>query len=246
MRQILKDGFIELGLSCSELQLKQLEKYAELLVLRNKSVNLTGITDLREIAQKHFLDSASALCAGAGGKRIIDVGTGAGFPGLVLKILRPELELTLLDSLNKRLDFLRETVDALSLDNVTFIHSRAEDGGHRKELRESFDIAVSRAVAALPLLSELCLPFVSVGGSFLALKGPAAFEEAENAARAITILGGEIKEIADVHVPGTELEHKIVVIKKVRHTPIKLPRKPALISKNPIETCYNITKRPVK
>lgn len=246
MRQILIDGFNDMGLECSELQLNQLEKYAELLVLRNKSVNLTGITDLHEIARKHFLDSASALSSVTVGKRIIDVGTGAGFPGLVLKILRPDLELTLLDSLNKRLDFLREVTENLNLDNVTFVHSRAEDGAHKKELRESFDVAVSRAVAALPLLCELCLPFVSVGGSFLALKGPAAAEEAENAARAITILGGELKEITDAPVPGTDLKHKIVVIKKVRHTPIKLPRKPALISKNPIETCYNIPKRPVK
>lgn len=178
--------------------------------------------------------------------KVIDVGTGAGFPGLVLKIMKPEIKLTLLDSLNKRLTFLKEVIHKLGIEGVELIHSRAEDGGHKRELRESFNTVVSRAVAQLPLLSELCLPYAKQGGAFLALKGPAADEEIASAKRAITILGGENAGVYNAPVPGTELEHKIVIIKKVRHTPIKFPRKPGLISKTPIETCYNIPKKTAK
>ena len=246
MIDILKTGFDQMNIPWDDDKIRKLCEYADLLVEWNEKMNLTAITDPKDIAVKHFLDSASALTTEKVRGRVIDVGTGAGFPGLVLKIMKPEIKLTLLDSLNKRLVFLQEVIDTLGIEGVELIHSRAEDGGHNKALRERFDVAVSRAVAQLPLLSELCLPYVRVGGDFLALKGPSADEEVDSAKRAVSILGGEFEKVADVHIPFGDMDHKIVAIKKVRHTPIKFPRKPALISKNPIETCYNIRKKPAK
>lgn len=246
MIEILKKGFDSLDIPWSDKQIAQLEKYAALLVEWNEKINLTAITEPVDIATKHFLDSAAALTTGMVEGRVIDVGTGAGFPGLVLKIMKPEIKLTLLDSLNKRLNFLREVTSELGIEGVEFVHSRAEDGAHKAELRESFDTVVSRAVAQLPLLSELCIPYVKQGGTFLALKGPAADDEINDAKRAITILGGDNPAVYNAKVPGTDLEHKIVIIKKVRRTPIKFPRKPGLITKSPIETCYNITKKTAK
>ena len=246
MIDILKKGFDELGLPWDEHKIQQLVTYAKLLVEWNEKMNLTAITEPQDIAVKHFLDSAAALTTGKIDGRVIDVGTGAGFPGLVLKIMKPEIKLTLLDSLNKRLVFLEEVIKELGIKGVELIHSRAEDGGHNTALREKFDVSVSRAVAQLPLLSELCLPYVKVSGTFLALKGPSAEEEVELAKRAVAILGGDYEGVSDVHIPEGDMEHKIVIIKKVRHTPIKFPRKPALISKNPIETCYNIPKKTTK
>lgn len=246
MNEILKNGLDSLRIPWDDDKIEQLVEYSKLLVEWNEKINLTAITNPSEIATKHFLDSATALCTGKVEGRVIDVGTGAGFPGLVLKILKPKIKLTLLDSLNKRLIFLEDVIQRLGIDGVELVHSRAEDGARRSELRERFDTAVSRAVAQLPLLSELCLPYVKQGGSFLALKGPAAEEEIHLARRAVTILGGAESEVFNTPVPGTDLEHKIIIIKKVRHTPIKFPRKPGLISKSPIETCYNLPKNPAK
>lgn len=242
MEDILKNGFEKLNIPYSSTQLEQLGEYARLLKEWNGKINLTAITEDSEIAVKHFIDSASALTTGKITGKVIDVGTGAGFPGLVLKIMCPEIKLTLLDSLNKRLTFLKDVTERLGIKDVEFVHSRAEDGGHKPEMRERFDTVVSRAVAALPLLSELCIPYVKKNGYFIALKGPAAEDEVISAKRAISILGGETEGISDVEIDGAN--HKLVIIKKVRHTPIKLPRKPALISKAPIESCYNISKRP--
>lgn len=238
MREILQKGFDKMGIPWDHEKISSLEKYAELLKEWNEKMNLTAITDTEGIAVKHFLDSASALTTGKIKGKVIDVGTGAGFPGLVLKIMNPEIKLTLLDSLNKRLVFLKEVLDTLGITDVELVHSRAEDGAHKREYREKYDVAVSRAVAALPLLSELCLGYVKKGGSLVALKGPSVTEEAKDAKRAIYILGGETESILESHVPDSEMEHKIIIIKKVRHTPIKFPRKPALITKSPIETCY--------
>jgi len=242
----LINGFNAMGIPCKDKQIKQLEIYAERLVEWNEKINLTGITDFKEIAVKHFLDSASAICTGKIKGKVIDVGTGAGFPGLVLKIMKPEIELTLLDSLKKRLVFLEAVIDELGLGNVKLVHSRAEDGAHKPEYRERFDTAVSRAVASMPLLCELCLPYVMQGGSFIALKGPAADEELKDAKKAISILGGSNATVKDALVPESELNHKIIIVKKARQTPIRFPRKPALISKNPIESCYNPSKKPAK
>lgn len=242
MRELIKNGAKELNITLSGGQIEQLVKYAAMLVRWNEKMNLTAITDNEGIATKHFLDSMSALTTGRVFGRVIDVGTGAGFPGLVLKIAKPELDLTLLDSLNKRVTFLRALGGELGLDGVEYIHSRAEDGGQSALYRGKFDTVVSRAVANMAVLSEWCLPFLKVGGRFLALKGPLAGEELKNAKRAISILGGEVEEVREVKIPFTELEHKIIIVKKVRQTPIKYPRKPGIAAKNPIEQCYNLRK----
>lgn len=242
MRELLKSGCDRLGIEISQLQLTQLETYATLLVEWNEKINLTAITDTEGIAVKHFLDSISAICTGKIGKKVIDVGTGAGFPGLVLKIMKPEIELTLLDSLNKRINFLKAVCDELELDGVEFVHSRAEDGGMNRAYRGKFDTVVSRAVANMTTLSEWCIPYLKQGGYFLALKGPLADDELTAANRAITILGGEVENVFEADIPHSDLHHKIISVKKVRQTPMKFPRKPAIAAKMSIEQCYNLRK----
>lgn len=238
MREILKSGSTELGCELSDVQTDKLISYARLLTQWNEKINLTAITDDFSIATKHFLDSMSAIKTGYVIGKTIDVGCGAGFPGLVLKIAKPEIELTLLDSLNKRINFLKSVCEELEIDGVNFEHSRAEDGARR--MREQFDTVVSRAVANMSALSELCIPFLKVGGRFLALKGPLAEQELKDAKRAISILGGEVEEVFDAHIPHTELNHKIIIVKKVRHTPMQYPRKAGIVTKNPIDSCYNL------
>lgn len=242
MRELLKSGCEQLGIDISDLQLTQLETYAKLLVEWNEKINLTAITDTEGIAVKHFLDSISSICTKKIGKKVIDVGTGAGFPGLVLKIMKPEIELTLLDSLNKRINFLKAVCDELGLDDVEFVHSRAEDSGMNRAYRAKFDTVVSRAVANMTTLSEWCIPFLKQDGYFLALKGPLADDELNNAKRAITILGGEVERTFEADIPHSELHHKIIIVKKVRQTPMKFPRKPAIAAKMSIEQCYNLRK----
>ncbi len=242
MIDILRDGFKELKIEINDGQIEQLVAYARLLIEWNEKINLTAICDEEGIATKHFLDSGAALRTGYVNGKVIDVGTGAGFPGLVLKILKPEIELTLLDSLAKRLNFLTAVSEEIGAE-AEMVHARAEDGG--RTMREQFDTAVSRAVANMTVLSELCLPFVKVGGYFLALKGPLADEELENAKRAIYVLGGEVVGIFAVDIPKTDLNHKIIIVKKVRHTLRQYPRKPGIAAKNPIGSCYNLKKKPI-
>ncbi|MBR5809133.1 MAG: 16S rRNA (guanine(527)-N(7))-methyltransferase RsmG [Clostridia bacterium] len=241
MKEILENGFAELGISASEKQISQLIRYSELLVDWNTKINLTAICDEKGIAQKHFLDSATALLTGFVNGKVIDVGTGAGFPGFVLKIMNPEIELTLLDSLLKRINFLKTVGDDIEVD-AEYIHARAEDGA--RMYREKYDTVVSRAVANMTVLSELCLPFLKVGGYFLALKGPLADEELSSAKKAIHILGGEVTNVFSAKIPGTDLNHKIIIVKKVRHTPQQYPRKPGIATKNPLGSCYNLKKKP--
>lgn len=238
MKDILKSGSIELGHELNDEQIEKLVKYSELLVSWNEKMNLTAITDEESIATKHFLDSMSAISTGYVKGKTIDVGCGAGFPGLVLKIAKPDIDLTLLDSLNKRITFLKAVCEELNIDDVRFEHSRAEDGARR--MREQFDTVVSRAVANMSVLSELCIPFLKIGGRFLALKGPLADEELKEANRAITILGGEVEDIFQAKIPHTDLSHKIIIVKKVRHTPMQYPRKAGIVTKNPIDSCYNL------
>lgn len=233
MKERLIKGFSELNIEVSEKQLNQLIRYAELLVEWNEKMNLTAITEPIEIAEKHFLDSAMCLRTGISGK-VIDVGTGAGFPGLVLKILKPEIELCLLDSLQKRIGFLQTVCDELNLTGVEFVHARAEDGGQDKKLREKFDFSVARAVANLATLSEYCMPFVKVNGKFIAMKGPKAEEEIANGKNAVGKLGGEISSILEEKVPGTELSHVIISVNKIRQTPSQFPRKAGKPSKQPL------------
>jgi len=238
MKEILKSGSEQLGIELDNEKIEQLMTYSSMLKEWNEKINLTAITDDEGIATKHFLDSMSAICTGYVNSKVIDVGCGAGFPGLVLKIAKPEIELTLLDSLNKRINFLKEVSTELNLCGISFEHSRAEDGARR--MREQFDTVVSRAVANMTVLSELCLPFLKVGGHFLALKGPLAEQELTDAKRAINILGGEVLDVFEAKIPHTDLSHKIIIVKKVRHTPMQFPRKAGIVTKNPIDSCYNL------
>ena len=213
----------------------EFEVYEKLLLEWNQKINLTAITEHKDIETKHFLDSLTPLeYRDFKNKYVIDVGTGAGFPGLPLKIAVPEIRLCLMDSLNKRINFLNEVTDALKLENVDCVHSRAEDGARDKKYREKFDIAISRAVAALNVLAEYDLPFVKAGGEMIALKGPSAFDEIKQAEKAIKTLGGEISDVKETELSGTDLKHTIVFIKKIKATPAVNPRKATKISKNPI------------
>ncbi len=218
-----------------ERKAKQLELYGNLLVEWNEKMNLTAITEPKEVVFKHFLDCLLFFkCIDLPqNASVIDVGTGAGFPGVVLKIARPDIKLTLLDSLNKRITFLNEVIEKLGLENTEVVHLRAEDGAKKAEYRESFDIATARAVAPLNVLSEYCLPYVKKGGMFVSLKGPQAAEEIYGAEKAISLLGGEkpllfTEEIEEIGV------RSIIKIKKISQTPPKYPRNSAKISKQPL------------
>lgn len=231
MGPILTEGLPQVGaeVSC----IPQLEQFSQLLLAKNEVMNLTAITDPDQVATLHFLDSLSVWQgADLSGKEIIDVGTGAGFPGVPLKIAHPDIRLTLLDSLNKRVDFLREVCDTLSLTDVTCVHGRAEEfaAGHR----EQYDAAVSRAVANLRLLAELCLPLVKVGGVFLAMKSTECEEELAEAKNAIKLLGGKTERVVDYTIPTTDVVHRLVVIRKLSPTPAKYPRRFAQIKKQPL------------
>ena len=221
------------SLPLDERALGRFRRYYELLTEWNKVMNLTAISGEEDTARLHFLDCAAlAGLTELRGKRVIDVGTGAGFPGLVLKILCPETELVLLDSLEKRVRFLKTVCAELGFDDVLCLHARAEEAP--PQLRESFDLACSRAVARLNLLAELCLPFVKTGGLFAAMKGPDAAEELREAEKGLRLLGGEIERVAEYPVPGTELRHNAVLIRKASETPKKYPRKWAQMKKNPL------------
>ncbi len=228
------------GVEVSGETIQKLDIYARLLVEWNEKMNLTAITDPVGIAVKHFADSLTAApLLPEGAFSLIDVGTGAGFPGVPLALLRPDCRLTLLDSLNKRLTFLETVCREVDLP-VTLIHARAEEGGQNPDLREKYDVACARAVAALPTLSEYCLPFVKVGGRFIALKGPDADRELEDARRGVGVLGGKIVGTQALTLPaepmeGIEpMERRIVRIDKVKHTPAAYPRHGSKIKKNPL------------
>lgn len=234
MKNLLNEGAKTLGISLNDVQLDNFMKYMELLLEWNENVNLTAITEPREVITKHFLDSLTALNLIPDGASVADIGCGAGFPGLPLKLARDDIKLTLLDSLAKRINFLNAVVSETALSSVECVHSRAEDAGQNKEYRERFDVAVSRAVANLTTLAEYCLPFVKVGGVFVALKGPLADEELAAAKKAIRLLGGELMPTIDCHVPFTDLNHKIVIIKKVAKCPKGYPRKAGTPAKKPL------------
>ena len=233
MEEILKNGFAQLGVEVNERALERYRIYFEYLEERNKVMNLTAISGTEDVARLHFLDCAALLgMYDLKGKRLIDVGTGAGFPGLPLKIAEPSLELTLLDSLNKRVDFLRETCERLGFEDVNCIHARAEEAP--AEFRGAYDVAVSRAVARLNTLCELCLPFLKVGGVFVAMKGPDCSQEVSEAGSAMQLLGAELRETVIYNVPGTDISHGAVIIEKVKPTHPKYPRKWAQIKKQPL------------
>ena len=233
LEEILRAGFAELALPLDAEATDRFRRYYELLTEENRVMNLTAIEGEEDSARLHFLDCAALLTlCDFGGRRVIDVGSGAGFPGLALKIARPDIDLTLLDSLDKRVKFLRETADALGFADAVCVHARAEEAP--AEYRERFDIAVSRAVARLNLLCELCLPFVKTGGLFVAMKGPGAAEELDEAKKAIRTLGGELECAAAYTIPGTEVRHTAILIRKVGNTPARYPRRWAQMKKQPL------------
>jgi len=235
-KALLRDCCAQMGVALTEKQLEQFMAYLSLLLEWNEKMNLTAITEEREVVLKHFADCLSLIPAveWKDGLRVIDVGTGAGFPGVPIKIAHPEIELTLLDSLQKRIGFLQEVGSQLGLAGVEYVHSRAEDGGQNAAYREQFDLCVSRAVANLAVLAEYCLPLIRVGGRLAALKGPDAAAEADAAAGALEKLGGRLLEIQDVTIPYTDLSHKIVLIEKIAPTPKKYPRNAGKIRKSPL------------
>ena len=234
---ILRQGIKDFGIDVNDQMISDLKTYRELLVEWNQKLNLTGIEEEKEVFINHFLDSISAVSKGyiKDGISLIDVGTGAGFPGLPLKICLKNIKLTLLDSLNKRINFLQEVSNSVKLEDIEFIHGRAEDFGKNPEYREQYDVATARAVAGLPILMEFCVPFVKLGGYFVCLKGPNANLELEESKAAMDILGLEFVEKIDIELPNEELKHNILVFKKVRNTPEKYPRKAGKPAKSPIK-----------
>lgn len=237
MRELISSGLEQMGLAAAVPQdaPELLERYGLALIEKNKVMNLTAITDPLDVATLHMLDCAALLdCARLQGRTLIDVGTGAGFPGLPLKILVPSLEVTLLDSLNKRVDWLTEVCGSLGLTGVRAVHARAEEAGQDPALREQFDFATARAVADLRLLCELCLPFVKVGGRFLAMKSAGCDGEAEAAQNAISTLGGRLVGFHDYAIPHTQVVHRVVVIEKRAPTPAQYPRRWAKLQKAPL------------
>ncbi|MDY4839496.1 MAG: 16S rRNA (guanine(527)-N(7))-methyltransferase RsmG [Lachnospiraceae bacterium] len=224
------------NLVLTEEQKNQFLTYYEMLVEKNKVMNLTSVTEFNEVVEKHFLDSISLWTIEdlSQRKKVLDLGTGAGFPGIPLKIMFSELEITLADSLNKRILFLQEVIDALKLQNISAIHGRAEEMAKQENFRESYDLCVSRAVANLSTLSEYCLPFVRIGGKFISYKSGEIEEEQKNAKNAVFLLGGKIEKIHKFELDGTELKRSFVVIDKVKKTPKLYPRKAGTPAKNPL------------
>lgn len=225
-----------LGISLHPIQVQQFCQFSEMLTETNKVMNLTAITDPDEMAVKHMADSLSCYDSRyfPEGASLLDLGTGAGFPGIPLLILRPDLHITFFDSLQKRLRFLKQVADELALKNTAFLHGRAEDMGHQKNYREQFDIVTSRAVARLSVLSEWALPYVKPEGVFISLKGAQYKEELQEAEKAIQILGGSIQEIRPVQLWGLDDIRAVLYIKKTVLSPKKYPRKPNVAAKNPL------------
>ena len=227
----------ELGITLSDIQIQQFITYYEMLVEYNKVMNLTAITEYAEVMKKHFVDSLTLIKAYDITKEvsIIDIGTGAGFPGLALKIAFPNLHITLLDSLNKRIKFLNDVISKLGLTNIETIHGRAEDYAKPEKLREKFDLSVSRAVANLSTLSEYCLPFVKVGGKFISYKSEKLVEEIVTSEKAIKILGGKVDRQIEFLLPATDYQRNLFIIEKVKNTPKNYPRKAGIVNKKPIK-----------
>lgn len=236
MSQIFEKKLNELGIVLSEMQKEQFDRFYELLVEWNKVMNLTGITEYEEVNEKHFVDSLSIVKAidMENVHTVIDIGTGAGFPGIPLKIAFPHLKIVLLDSLNKRIKFLNEVIDQLGLTDISTIHGRAEDYAKQAEYREQFDLCVSRAVANLSILSEYCIPYVKVGGMFIPYKSGEIDEEVAQAKKAVHLLGGRLENVVKFQLPESEISRSFVKIKKVNNTTKKYPRKSGLPAKEPL------------
>ena len=233
--QKLAQGMKELKIELNQTQIEQFYKYMELLKEWNEKINLTAITEPEEIIQKHFIDSATIIKDLEKSKKIIDIGTGAGFPGIPIKIIKPEIEVVLVDSLNKRIKFLEETIKKLNLKKIRAIHARAEEIGQNKEYREQFDAVVSRAVANMTILSEYTIPLIKQNGTAIYMKGSEIEEELENSKKAIKVLGGTIEKVEKFKLPKSEIKRNNIIIKKTSKTSEKYPRNSAKIKKNPIK-----------
>lgn len=237
MRALIKQGLLDWDLDrcVPPNAAEHLARYGQMLIEKNQVMNLTAITAPDQVAQLHMLDCAALLkCCDFQGKRLLDVGTGAGFPGVVLKILVPSLDVTLLDSLNKRLEWLDEISTVLALRDIRTVHARAEEQAKDPAFRAQFDFVTARAVADLRMLCELCLPYVKPGGEMVAMKSAQSMEEISNAGRAVSILGGQLLPPFDYTIPGTSVTHRVVRIKKIAPTPAKYPRRFAQIKKSPL------------
>lgn len=232
-----KELLDKINMSLSDVQYQQFQTFYEMLVEWNKVMNLTGITEYEEVVLKHYIDSLIVKNAVDFSKirNVLDVGTGAGFPGLPLKIAYPEIEFTLLDSLNKRINFINEVISSTGISRINAVHGRAEDFAKNSEYRETYDLCVSRAVANLASLSEYCLPFVKQNGIFVAFKSGKIDEELQESKKAISILGGEIVDTKYFTLPDSDIERAFVIIKKIKSTPKKYPRKAGMPSKEPIK-----------
>lgn len=237
MNNVLTEKVKELSIVLNDKQIQQFEQYYNILVEWNKVMNLTAITEYEEVVEKHFLDSLTIVNAIHVKKieTLIDVGTGAGFPGIPLKIAFPHLKVTLLDSLNKRIKFLNEVIDLLELNDIKAIHGRAEDYAKQAEYREQYDICVSRAVANLATLSEYCLPYVKVDGLFVPYKSGKIDEELKSSEKAVSILGGKVEEVVKFQLPGTDIGRSFVKIHKIKETKKKYPRKAGMPTKEPLK-----------
>lgn len=237
MECMLKDRLEALDIVLDQEQIDQFDEYYEILVEWNKVMNLTGITEYQEVVEKHFLDSLSIVKVMDmdQAERVIDVGTGAGFPGIPLKIAFPKLDIVLLDSLNKRIRFLDHVIEELGLEGIRTIHGRAEDFARDGKYRERFDLCVSRAVANLSSLSEYCLPYVKVGGRFVSYKSGDIEEEVNDASKAIALLGGKKERIEKFQLPDTDIQRSFVVIGKTKNTQKRYPRKAGMPTKEPLK-----------
>lgn len=234
--KIFETELKKLGIILTDKQREQFDRYYELLIEWNKVMNLTGITDYDEVILKHFIDSLmlSEICDMSNVSAMIDVGTGAGFPGIPIKIVYPHINAILLDSLNKRLKFLNTVIEELGLESVQTLHGRAEDYARKTEYRESFDLCVSRAVANLSTLSEYCIPFVKKDGTFISYKGGDSDQEVKQAERAVALLGGKVETIHKFTLPGTDMGRTLVEIEKIKNTPRRYPRKAGQPAKEPL------------
>ena len=231
----LTDKTQKINCELNEEQQEKFYKYMNLLLEWNEKMNLTAITDPVEVIRKHFIDSLTILKYIKENDKIADIGTGAGFPGIPIKIANKNIDITLVDSLNKRVNFLNEVIKKIDLKAINAIHDRAEEFGKNKEYRENYDVAVSRAVARMTILVEYMLPTVKVGGTCICMKGPEVQEEINEAKSAINILGGKIDEVFEFSLPDSDLKRTIIVIKKVKNTPSKFPRKAGIPAKNPLK-----------
>lgn len=229
-------GYVEeLGIKLSKEQAEKFFNYMNLLLEWNEKINLTAITEEKEVIVKHFVDSLTIAKYIPEGASLVDVGTGAGFPGIPLKIIREDLKITLLDSLQKRINFLDVVIKELNLENIDTIHARVEEFGKNSKYRESFEVATSRAVANLSTLTEYLLPLVKVGGIAICMKGSSVEEELETSKKAINVLGGKVSNVFEFDLPKTDIKRNLVIVDKINKTPSKYPRKPGMPSKEPIK-----------